>query len=144
MVTSTYLNRIQIQSICTRNVDNQKPNIYRPQSSETDVIYALRLDHTNLPAHKARYITNTDTLCKTCECQCDVNHILTECPIYAKQRDILLDNIQFITSSDFKSLSIQNICPKTITCFDQRLNIKERNAILTTLAIFIRNSKVSI
>ena len=120
-----------------RNLTSIAPNLQKQ-------IIRLRLDHTDLPAHKARYITNIDPLCTTCECQCDVNHILTECPIYAKQRDILLDNIQFITSSDFKSLSIQNICPKTITCFDQRLNIKERNAILTTLATFIRNSKVSI
>ena len=71
-------------------------------------IIRLRLDHTNLPAHKARFIDNFDPRCSTCNCLCDVKHILMECPTYTHQRNILLDSLQFITSSDFRKLSIKN------------------------------------
>ena len=107
-------------------------------------IIRLRLDHTNLPAHKARFIDSYDPLCSTCRCPCDVKHVLLECPKYCQQRTLLIDTLQLCTSSDFRKSSIKNICLKTMTGFESRLTPKERHATLTSLSIFLRNSRANL
>ena len=69
----------------------------------------MRLDHTNLPVHKARFIDNIDTLCNACQKQCDVQHVLVECSDYLNNRQFLFDQMFFATSSNYNKLSIQNI-----------------------------------
>ena len=60
----------------------------------------MRLDHTNLPVHKARFIDNIDTLCNACQKQCDVQHVLVECSDYLNNRQFLFDQMLFATSSN--------------------------------------------
>jgi hypothetical protein len=106
-------------------------------------IIRMRLDHTNLPIHKARFIHNTDTLCSTCQKQCDVQHVLVECSDYITTRQLLFDQLLFATSSKFNKLSIQNIDLESILGFDIRLNPKQRKAIFNSLSIYLRNSRVN-
>ena len=107
-------------------------------------IIRMRLDHTNLPMHKARFIHNTDTLCSTCQKQCDVQHILVECSDYLTTRQLLFDQLLFATSSKFNKLSIQNIDLEAILGFDIRLNSQERTDIFNSLSIFLRNTRVNV
>ena len=106
-------------------------------------IIRMRLDHTNLPVHKARFIDNIDTLCNACQKQCDVQHVLVECSDYLNNRQFLFDQMFFATSSNYNKLSIQNIDLESILGFDIRLNPKQRKAIFNSLSIFLRNSRVN-
>ena len=106
-------------------------------------IIRMRLDHTHLPVHKARYIDNTDTLCNACQKQCNVQHVLVECSYYLNNRQFLFDQMLFATSSNHNKLSIQNIGLESILGFDFRLNPKERKVILNSVSIFLRNSRVN-
>ena len=106
-------------------------------------IIRMRLDHTNLPAHKSRYIENFDPLCSSCQVICDVQHILTDCSVYQHYRQLLLDTLQFITSNDYQKLTVQCITMNTILGFDSRINPTQRKIIFDSLSTFLRNSRAN-
>ena len=106
-------------------------------------IIRMRLDHTNLPAHRSRYIENSDPLGSNCQVICDVQHMLTDCSAYQHYRQLLLDKLQFITSSSYQKLTVQCISSNTILGFDSRINPTLRKMIFDSLSTFLRNSRAN-
>ena len=101
------------------------------------------IDHTNLPAHKSRYIENFDPPCSIRQVICDVQHMLKDCPVYQHYRQLLVDKLKFITSSSYQNLTVQCISINTILCFDSRINPTQRKIIFDSLSTFLKNSKAN-
>ena len=114
------------------------------QNTDVDLLkryMKMRLDHTRLPAHKARYSTETSPYCEVCNEPFDVHHFFFQCIKFNSYRSKLLYGVnqalQEINHPDLNNdknilLSLKNDIPERTRTKILQLTMQFMSSVITT------------
>jgi ribonuclease HI len=103
----------------------------------------LRINHTNLPAHKARFASEVSPLCDTCNTRFNSEHLFFECDKFFNQRSILLESVTRCLTEDPLATDTTPTL-RTLLGLNHHISNDSRNAICKLTAAFIASIEIRI
>ena len=116
---------------------NQRTDFADPQGPRQHevILHRLRLGHTRLNGHLARFDIIPDATCEQCNHDNETSqHFLIECPAYAAYRHQLLLRIR-------RFLPIVTLDKRTLLCAPDYLTLNQKRAIASALGHFVQDTQ---